>query len=240
MIEIIIRNDLRMNVEKVGPYYTPRTSASKRFKNITNHNNHENLSIEALLLRLNSMTSYDDLPHQVALDCNVFESRAVDVASTLSLIQLTSDLAANRFNKLPRRIEFTGYAHRPISYKFRKLLETCGWSGIFPTIREHGWERVVHAVREKVKNTHCTWYDDLILPPNITDLVLPSQRIEIKLSFRQEQVANLIAKRGLTNQQIARHLGISEAAVKLHVGLILKKYGVQNRTQISLAMEAAL
>jgi len=238
-MEIIVRNNIIMNVEKVGPYYVPSTPASQRFKNISKHNNQENLSIEALLAKLNSLTSYDDLPHQVTLDCNVFESRNIDVDSTFRLIQMTSDLAANRFNKEPRKIEFTGYAHKPISYRFQTVLKNSGWSGIFPTIREHGWERMLYTVNEKQRLGHCTWYEDLVFSPSLLDIVLPPAKVEITLSFRQRQVANLIAKRGLTNQQIAKTLGITEAAVKLHVGLVLKKYGIRNRTQISLAMEAA-
>jgi DNA-binding CsgD family transcriptional regulator len=240
-MEIIVRNNIEMRVEKIGPYYEPRTPSHQRWKNITEQNkSHDNLSIEILLAKLNQSESYDNLPHQVIFDCNVFEARGIDVQSTLNLIQLTSDLSANRFNKHPRKIEFIGFAHKPISYRFHSLLKSCGWSGIIPTIREHGWQRVVHAVKEKQRLGHCSWYDDLIFPPTLSDVVPATTKVEIKLSFRQHQIANLIAKRGLTNQQIASQLKISESAVKLHVGLLLKKYGIQNRTQISLAIEAAL
>lgn len=56
---------------------------------------------------------------------------------------------------------------------------------------------------------------------------------EIELSFRQQQILNLIQSRGISNRQIADTLKIKEGTVKLHVGLLLKKYGLQNRTQLA-------
>lgn len=56
----------------------------------------------------------------------------------------------------------------------------------------------------------------------------------IVLTPRQHQVLKLIQERGCSNKLIARMLGISESTVKLHIGIILKKYGVKNRTQLAL------
>lgn len=52
------------------------------------------------------------------------------------------------------------------------------------------------------------------------------------LTFRQQQIASLIVNRGLTNEQIADTLNLSEATVKLHAGLVFKKAGVKNRLQL--------
>ena len=57
---------------------------------------------------------------------------------------------------------------------------------------------------------------------------------EIKLTPRQEQILYLIQERGSSNKVIAKTLGITESTVKLHVGLVLKKYGVRNRTQLAV------
>lgn len=54
-----------------------------------------------------------------------------------------------------------------------------------------------------------------------------------KLTGRQTEVARLISVKGLSNKQIAKELGIGESAVKVHVGLMLKKYGLRDRTQLS-------
>jgi len=53
-----------------------------------------------------------------------------------------------------------------------------------------------------------------------------------ELSEREIEVLQRIVK-GLSNKEIAGHLFISEATVKLHVGNILTKLGVQDRTQAS-------
>jgi len=52
------------------------------------------------------------------------------------------------------------------------------------------------------------------------------------LTFRQQQIASLIVNRGLTNEQIADTLNLSQATVKLHAGLVFKKAGVKNRLQL--------
>ena len=39
---------------------------------------------------------------------------------------------------------------------------------------------------------------------------------------------------GLLNEQIAHDLGVSEATVKAHMTAIMRKLGVNNRTQVAL------
>lgn len=56
----------------------------------------------------------------------------------------------------------------------------------------------------------------------------------INLTTRQEQVFRFIIERGSSNKVIAKSLGISESAVKLHVTGILRKYGAKNRTQLAV------
>ena len=48
------------------------------------------------------------------------------------------------------------------------------------------------------------------------------------------QILNLIKERGASNKVIAKTLNITESTVKLHVGIVLKKFGVKNRTQLAL------
>jgi len=54
------------------------------------------------------------------------------------------------------------------------------------------------------------------------------------LTKRQAQIMAHIS-RGETNRDIAQAMGISEGTVKLHVSDILKRLGVQNRTEAALA-----
>jgi two-component system, NarL family, response regulator LiaR len=61
-----------------------------------------------------------------------------------------------------------------------------------------------------------------------------------RLTPRERQVLDLIGH-GLSNKRIARELGISEKTVKTHVGHVLAKLGVADRTQAALhAVRAGL
>jgi predicted ATPase/DNA-binding SARP family transcriptional activator/DNA-binding CsgD family transcriptional regulator len=53
----------------------------------------------------------------------------------------------------------------------------------------------------------------------------------IALTHREEEIANLVA-RGLTNRQIASELVISEHTAATHIRRILKKLGLQSRSQV--------
>ena len=54
-----------------------------------------------------------------------------------------------------------------------------------------------------------------------------------RLTRREQEVLELIAG-GLSNKLIARRLGIAEKTVKTHVGHVLAKLGVSDRTQAAL------
>ncbi|MEJ6472704.1 response regulator transcription factor [Pseudoalteromonas piscicida] len=55
------------------------------------------------------------------------------------------------------------------------------------------------------------------------------------LTPTQYRVLSLIAQ-GLSNKQIASHLGIAEKTVKVHVSAIFEKLNVNNRTQAALLL----
>jgi len=54
-----------------------------------------------------------------------------------------------------------------------------------------------------------------------------------RLTAREQEVLALIA-RGYSNKRIARELGIAEKTVKTHVGHVLAKLGVTDRTQAAV------
>jgi DNA-binding NarL/FixJ family response regulator len=71
------------------------------------------------------------------------------------------------------------------------------------------------------------------LPGNIKKTKIDN----VDLTTRQIDVLKLIKERGASNKVIAKLLNISESTVKLHVGAILKKYNLKNRTQLALFTE---
>jgi DNA-binding NarL/FixJ family response regulator len=61
-----------------------------------------------------------------------------------------------------------------------------------------------------------------------------TKEADISLTRRQQEILHIVQSRGATNKTIAKMLGLSESTVKLHMGAILKKFGVKNRTQLAV------
>lgn len=61
---------------------------------------------------------------------------------------------------------------------------------------------------------------------------------DLNMTSRQRDVLALLQE-GLPNKVIARHLGTTEATVKVHVRQIMRRLGVSNRTQVALHVLAA-
>jgi NarL family two-component system response regulator LiaR len=89
---------------------------------------------------------------------------------------------------------------------------------------------------------------DIPLDPSITNTVVrelnrpptPPPSRPNQLTHREIDVIKLIAK-GRTNQQIANDLGVSDRTISTHVGHILNKLKLENRTQAALyALRAGL
>ena len=55
------------------------------------------------------------------------------------------------------------------------------------------------------------------------------------LTRRERELISLIA-RGMQNKNIAHELNISEHTVRAHIGNIMRKYRLQNRTQIAMTL----
>jgi RNA polymerase sigma factor (sigma-70 family) len=58
-----------------------------------------------------------------------------------------------------------------------------------------------------------------------------AREVLAELTPREREVAELIGE-GLTNEQIAARLAISEPTVKTHVTRILKRFGVRQRAAV--------
>ena len=111
----------------------------------------------------------------------------------------------------------------------------------FPDICSVGW---ITSKQEDLQSTfeHLTRManGDYSHHSKVLELLKPKKKKEDKkidkiiLTVRQSQVLQLVQDRGASNKTIARMLGLSESTVKLHMGAILKKYGVKNRTQLAV------
>lgn len=103
---------------------------------------------------------------------------------------------------------------------------------IVPSAKTLGTKSTRSAI-EAMLNDEQHWPKDIIskLPGN-------EQKTKNKnshsLTLRQQEVFDLIARRGLSNKQIARVLNISESTVKIHVSAVMKNLCVRNRTQLAL------
>jgi DNA-binding NarL/FixJ family response regulator len=76
------------------------------------------------------------------------------------------------------------------------------------------------------------------LDPRVAGALLPGRRSDeraepVALSAREVEVLRLAAQ-GMANKQIARALGISEHTVKIHLGNVFRRIGVNDRTSAAL------
>jgi DNA-binding NarL/FixJ family response regulator len=103
-------------------------------------------------------------------------------------------------------------------------------------------EEVLRAIRGTVAGK--TYLDPAIAGKVLGQAVSlnrkPSASISAKLTDRENEVLSLLA-RGLSNEDIARQLFLSEGTVRNHIGSIVDKLGATDRTQAAImALQAGL
>ncbi len=92
-------------------------------------------------------------------------------------------------------------------------------------------ETLVESVRRAARGEHS-------IPLSLTRKLMgqirfPTQIISDPLTQRESEIATLVA-RGLSNQQIADQLFISEGTVRTHMSRVLSKLGYSNRVEVAL------
>lgn len=113
-----------------------------------------------------------------------------------------------------------------------KALQKTDILGFIPDPVDFGIEETVKSI-EELANYKQYWPKHILSKlPGFVEIKNKSK--EIHLTERQQQVFELIAKRGLSNKQIAKMLSISESTVKIHVSAVMKHFCVRNRTQLAL------
>jgi DNA-binding CsgD family transcriptional regulator len=181
-------------------------------------------SIERLLRKINAVTSYQSLPDVIQFDYNELEKEDISPSELSTAINFSYKLSAKRLGEKIKHVELSGRATKPISYSFKEKLEKNNFAGC-----------IVAAVASSLEDTRDNievWKKDNGFWDKRTFQEKIVEVDAFKLTFRQEQILQLIKTRGLTNGQIATMLKISESTVKMHVGLILKKYGFKTRMQL--------
>lgn len=187
-----------------------------------------NKSLEHFITKINNVTSYNDIPDKVMFSYNSLIDRNLDFKETYDLVNLTLKLAAVRLHEKPKDVMFTGWSGRPIENKDYKNLISAGFTGCTLSPLKFGVEAAEESVYCYNKDPY---YWSPVVVPDSKAAVVKSTPLEITLTFRQEQIFNMVCK-GMTTHQIARRLELSESTVKMHIGILLKKYRVQHRSQL--------
>jgi DNA-binding CsgD family transcriptional regulator len=192
-------------------------------------------SLEELLANMNRAKSYNDIPEIVKFSYVDLLRRNIDLKEVCDVVNLTARIAASRFNEKPKEILFTGFAvDQPLGIEDYKKLTSAGFVGCTLSPMIYGIEAAEESANSHKKDpSHWSGLDLIDYKKIITLNALP---LEVTLTFRQEQILQLILK-GMTNYQIAKRLTLSESTVKMHIGMILKKYGVQDRTRLLFSLK---
>lgn len=188
-------------------------------------------TLEAAVVTMASATRYEDVPTLVSLDGNALLESNFDAAKIIITTQTLLEINAAKFNRTATH-NVNVLVGEPLPFTFVSKLKEIGVEGLIPKISVHGFDACVDANQEAFK--HGGIWPSYLMNYNATHRV--STGI-VPLSAKQLQIAHIIATRGLSNKQLAIHLRLSESTIKMHIGIILKKYGVQSRTQLVVALQ---
>jgi DNA-binding CsgD family transcriptional regulator len=176
-----------------------------------------------------SIPSANQLPATVVLSlADVFENDIISPSEHIDCYTNFIKLIDRRFGSIKPAVGVVvRIGSKLITEQQVEILQATDAIGIMPMQVVYGPDAVAEAHRDKEKhgvvwpsylisaNDHCTPKDTIIL------------------TERQQVIFDLIRNRGISNKQIAKYLNLSESAVKFHVGHILKKYNLKNRTQLA-------
>lgn len=177
-------------------------------------------SINELIKYINTST---DPIHAVLLEIGSDVYNNLDFFDVFSSIQTILQLNENTKNTIIGGVVGTGTDLKTLK-KVQALIKSFGLRG------------PEYSLEDKYNSLSAVMQNKPYLHPSFVEKI-NSKKLKtsgIKLTPRQEQVVELIANRGASNKVIGRILKISESTVKLHLSAIFKKYGVTNRTQLSL------
>jgi DNA-binding NarL/FixJ family response regulator len=187
----------------------------------------------ALPVDMVHIVGWENLDHALASDPKVvaFNIKTLSYNPSLTLQELIS-MIQSKMKLANLHIPLVVGINKDTPQSIIKQLKKEGIHSICPTF-DFGIDEVIKAMESYAINGMHYW------PKHIIDqLPQPAKKKNkfntILLTSRQTQVLGLIRDRGESNKMIARALNLRESTIKMHVGTILKKYGLTNRTQLAL------
>lgn len=228
---IDIKKDTRMSEETIDTrpvhiYFMkeiPETVSSERFKEIE----------PTLSRKIVCCTNWAEMAEMFKLNPTSLCVNSAQLHNQ-SLIEIIN--MVETFSKLvgiEHDIAITLGVNNDTPYQIVKESQKLKIQGIIPASKDFGMD-------ETMKGCNASWNNIPYWPKYIIEQLPGAKKTnrqpvgEIKLTPRQDQILYLIRERGSSNKVIAKTLNITESTVKLHVGLILKKFGVKNRTQLAV------
>ncbi len=104
-------------------------------------------------------------------------------------------------------------------------------------------ESTLESGKRQVASGQLLATDHLPLTTGPSALAERSDRIgaeQPRLSSRQQQVIALLGRTGDTNKGLANRLGLTERTIKFHISILLRKFGVGNRSELIVLMQRGM
>lgn len=195
-------------------------------------------SIEELYSLLGNSSFYSDF---ISIDIGIFLSRK-DKLDAFDIIHAISTLIRSTKYQNPKTKELQARSTKIIVLVDEKIEpKIIKEIARIPDVASIGWlAKGVSDVEDVSKHIEQLISGIYTPHPKVIKLLKPPKKKnrenknEIILTARQKQILQLVRNRGASNKVIAKLLGISESTVKLHMGAVLKKFGVKNRTQLAI------
>jgi len=175
-----------------------------------------------------SISTPEQLPCNISLSIpDVFENGLIDPMEYIKCYTNFIKLTNQRFGTVSDTIDISvRVGTQLMTRKQAEILQNTNVVGIGPMQAVYGKDALLDVFNDR-KKYGASWPEYLISNRNCNNSDV------ITLTERQQVIFDLIRNRGVSNKQIAKYLNISESAVKFHVGHILKKYSLKNRTQLA-------
>lgn len=225
-----------MNIKKTITYVSPDYASALSAKEICQNLAVEFITVESIQELFPLLSNPKYVTDLVLIDIEKFYStKGADMFAIINVLStLINCTVCRRGPGKPTKRTTTLAAAVDITTDPKLIKELLGTEikGIYPRGITFTIDEKQIAIKELLENRSYIPAKVSSMLKTKKKIIKPSTTNKIVLTPRQAQIANLVSTRGASNKVIARILNISESTVKLHMGAILKKYGVKSRTQL--------